>query len=94
MDQKNINYPAMRALHRAFQPVSDSLDEGYACDSHFDGGEWSGPAYAVYFEEAFQDTAESIGARFGMTRDEAIDHYACYIHENSHRSLVAMQEGA
>lgn len=67
---KKLNYPAIRAFIRVWNPIADELEEGARIDAGFDGGEFSGPANARYASYEHEKVCRQIAERFGMTGDE------------------------
>lgn len=62
----NWKFTAVRSFHRLYAIRTEGWDEAEGCDRHFDGGEWSGPAWAKNWEDEYKRTAQHIAERFGF----------------------------
>lgn len=61
---------AVRSFHRLYAIRTEGWHEGEMCDRHFDGGEWSGPAWAKNYEEEHMRTVKHIAERFGVDEEK------------------------
>jgi hypothetical protein len=75
---------AIRALRRIYEgPTAQAMAEGAACDAHFDGGEWSGPAHAEMQDDWMREQERMVAAAYGLDTavlGRAFDT-ACYMQE-------------
>jgi hypothetical protein len=58
---------AVRAFNRVFTPIMRDMSMAEACDAHFDGGEWSGPAWAEMYDDERNRVLTLVAWRFGLT---------------------------
>lgn len=74
--------PAVRAFNRIIAPKFNSLEEAEQYDAHWDGGEWSGPAWANIYEDVWKDTLKLVAERFDITVAELDDsvHADSWLH--------------
>jgi hypothetical protein len=61
------NMTAVRAYNKVWGPLARSMSEAEECDAHFDGGEWSGPAWGRIWEEQEDRVRKLVAERFGIT---------------------------
>lgn len=71
---------AARAYFRLLHQRTRGWDEMEGVDRHFDGGEWSGPAWADNWQREQRRTAEFVADRFDLPV-EAVER-AAFIMEN------------
>lgn len=77
---------------RAFARLHDVHTEGWAeaehADSHWDGGEWSGPAWGDNWQRADEHCCRLIADRFELPSAEFVSHLvANYWAEMEYRSI-------
>jgi hypothetical protein len=68
-----LNWPAIRAFNKAWQPHAIAHEEGWRCDRHFDGGEWSDGAHATLEQDHMERVATVVAARYGMCTSDLLD---------------------
>ena len=64
---------AARAYRRLLAQRTDGWDEAEAVDAHWDGGEFSGPAWADNWLTAECVAISETAAQFGLTDDQLCD---------------------
>jgi hypothetical protein len=69
-----------RAFRRVFADRTAAWDEAENADAGFDGGEWSGLAWARTWERQAEDTAEFIAGKFALDVNRLLE--AVFILEN------------
>lgn len=65
---------ACRAFSRLLAVHTEGWLEAEGCDSHYDGGEWSGPAWADNWQEAEEHCYRLIADRFDLPSPEYVMH--------------------
>ena len=86
---------AIRAYERLLEQRTRGWDEMEAADRHWDGGEFSGPAWARNYEQMQLDTAYDVAKRFGLRGDDLLDAWYVKISEESflyQKSIVEYQD--
>ena len=90
-ERKMITHVEMQAI-RAFDKLYLVSTEGWAemegCDAHWDGGEWSGPAWAENWENEHDRVMSIVAERFGIS---AVDLALAY-EQHHHAELRFFQE--
>lgn len=71
----NQHMPAVRAAKRLIGEYMKVAVQGEDCDSHFDGGEWSGPAHARLQQEEEERILEQVAKRFSIQPSELAKAY-------------------
>lgn len=61
-----LQYQAVRACEKLLAISTATWGQGEACDAHFDGGEWSGPAWANNWDTEIGRVANLVASRFGL----------------------------
>ncbi len=65
---------ACRAFNRLLSDRTEGWAEAEACDRHYDGGEWSGPAWGDNWQEAHERCHQIIAERFEFPSAEYVMH--------------------
>ena len=88
---------AIRAALRLLSITTEGWAEGEACDRHFDGGEWSGPAWSENWAVEEERVIELVALRFGyMPRavSDAIAWWRTFELDYWMDAVVARQQAA
>lgn len=80
----NWKFCAVRSFFRLYAIRTKGWDEMEGCDRHYDGGEWSGPAWAKNWEDEYVRTAEHIAERFKIDLAELYNWIEKWQHSESH----------
>lgn len=64
---------AFRRYQRSQRGVIETMNLAEGYDAHFDGGEFSAPAWGRIWEEYYTDRARPIAARFGLTTEQLMN---------------------
>jgi len=56
----------VRAYNRILAQRTEGWEEAEACDSQYDAGEWSGPAWGDNWQRVESEVAEYVAERFGV----------------------------
>lgn len=66
MDLNKHEIAACRAANKLLGITTEGWDEAEGCDRHYDGGEWSGPAWADNWQNEERRVTEVVAARFEL----------------------------
>jgi hypothetical protein len=88
----NWKFTAVRSFFRLYAIRTKGWDEMEGCDSHYDGGEWSGPAWAKNWEDEYVRTAEHIAERFNFDLTELYNWIEKWQYSESHYYQDAMMK--
>lgn len=84
---------ACRALARLLAIHTEGWHEIEACDRHFDGGEWSGSAWADNWQSADEHCCQIIADRFGFPSAEYVQNLSyIYDNEGEHHFLTHLRQ--
>jgi hypothetical protein len=61
---ETVCWPAVRAFTRLFTPIAQAQSMAEACDAHYDGGEWSGPAHDRIYNDLWNNCCYRTARRF------------------------------
>jgi len=78
-------YAAVRAFERFIGISTDGWAEAEGADAHWDGGEWSGPAWTDNWENEHHRVAGIVAARFGMTVEDLLIYIECKENDEENR---------
>jgi hypothetical protein len=82
---------ACRAYERLLAARTEGWDEMEACDRHWDGGEWSGPAWGDNWQRAEEYCERVIAERFELGTGESVMQMMwCYWNEQEYYEIQAM----
>jgi len=83
---------AVRAYSKALQrsPAVQAQREGWLCDRHFDGGEWSDAAHSRFAQDIEERILAHVAARFEIDPEALYALWDRYNHEQTDRMLDAM----
>lgn len=84
---------AVRAAFRLLSITTEGWHEYEAVDRHWDGGEWSGPAWADNYEREHDRVTRLVAERFSLSPDDLDTAMFIWENEESHRYMRAMIEG-
>ena len=74
LELSNYELSACRAFDRIYASKTEGWEEAEYADAHWDGGEWSGPAWADNWQRVEEECYAIVGERFGMSAE-----YVCRI---------------
>jgi hypothetical protein len=75
---------AVRAFHRLLSVHTEGWDEAEGCDRHYDGGEWSAPAWGRNWQEADEHCYRIIADRFDLSPEYVMHLVLAYCDEEQH----------
>ena len=76
MSSRNVQ--AVRAFNKLLSITTEGWDEMEGCDRHYDGGEWSGPAWAKNWENEYDRVGKLVSGRFGIPEETLANAYYFY----------------
>lgn len=92
-----LQYQAVRACEKLLAISTATWGEGEACDAHFDGGEWSGPAWAENWDTEIGRVANLVASRFGLDGERlrtTWEYHAPYDEEGRQQDAMLAKRNA
>jgi len=84
-----MNKAAIKAVLRLWSQIAPSLELAEEADSHFDGGEFSGPAHARIQKNQYERIIDQVATRFDMRPDDLEYEVEAFRWEESRRWMEA-----
>ncbi len=83
------NKQAGKAFNRLMSDWQKLADEQESVDAHFDGGEWSGPAWGRMYDAREKSALNLVARRFNITTDDVWHAAQDLVHGGEQRKFEA-----